>query len=238
MKKGTSAVFFALTAALLLMFTCGIASAEAVEEAFKRAFPDFSFEEIKPTNMSGIYEVRKGTDVIYFLPEYGYLFFGEIITSDRKNLTAERKDALAAENAKKLPLDKAVTFGKGKHVVIEFTDPDCPYCRRASTFLKNRSDITRHIFFLPLPMHPDAGNKAKYVICSEDRSRAYEEAMSGKLDDRKYEACTKQEADDVLNTHVAAARSLGVTGTPFFIIDGKTFVRGADLQSLEKALSQ
>ncbi|HSW64179.1 MAG TPA: DsbC family protein [Dissulfurispiraceae bacterium] len=193
---------------------------------------------MKQTGMTGIYEVRKGHDIIYFLPEYGHLFFGEIITREGKNLTEQRKDELVAETAKKLPVDKAVTFGNGKHVVIEFTDPDCPYCRKASEFLKSRADITRHVFFLPLPMHPDAGNKAKYVLCAEDRAKAYEEAMSGKLDDRKYQICARPEVPDILNAHVEAARNVGVSGTPFFIINGKAFVRGADIRALETALGR
>jgi thiol:disulfide interchange protein DsbC len=36
--------------------------------------------------------------------------------------------ALSAET---LDLDKALRIGTGKTTVIEFTDPDCPYCRKA-----------------------------------------------------------------------------------------------------------
>ncbi len=38
------------------------------------------------------------------------------------------------------------------------------------------------MFFLPLPMHKDAENKVKYIFCANDTSKAYEEAMQGKLD--------------------------------------------------------
>lgn len=238
MKKEPPVAMLIVLLAIFLTLAWGNASAETPEDAFKRIFPDFRFEEIKTTGMTGIYEVRKGTDIIYFLPEYGYLFFGEIISREGKNLTQQRKDDLVAETAKKLPLDKAVTLGSGRHVVVEFTDPDCPYCRKASEFLKSRTDITRHVFFLPLPMHPDAGNKAKYVLCAEDRAKAYEEAMSGKLDDRKYQICANPAVSDIMNAHIEAARKVGVSGTPFFIINGKTFVRGADIPALEAALGR
>ncbi len=238
MKKTAPFALLSALVALLLTFQWGNASAETVEDTFKRLFPNAGFDEIKPTGMNGIYEVRKGTDIIYFLPEYGKVIFGQIITEKGKNLTAQRKDELAADIAKKLPIENAVTFGSGKNMVIEFTDPDCPYCRTASAFLKNKPNITRHVFFLALPAHPDAANKAKYVLCAEDRAKAYEEAMSGKLDDRKYQICAKPEAAETLKAHQEAAKKLGVGATPFFIINGKSFVRGADIPALESALGK
>ncbi len=238
MKKTAPFALLSAFVVLLLTFSWGNASAETVEDAFKRIFPDFRFEDIKPTGMTGIYEVRKETDIVYFLPEYGNVIFGQIITREGKNLTAQRKDELTAAIAKKLTTENAVTFGSGKNVVIEFTDPDCPYCRTASAFLKNKTNVTRHVYFLALPMHPDAANKAKYVLCAEDGAKAYEEAMSGKLDDRNYQICAKPEVAETLNAHKEAAKKINVTGTPFFIINGKTFVRGADIPALEAALGK
>src|SRR5574340_1146888 len=46
-----------------------------------------------------------------------------------------------------LPLDKAIKIGDGGTTVIEITDPDCPFCRRASAYLSAKNDITRYVFF-------------------------------------------------------------------------------------------
>jgi thiol:disulfide interchange protein DsbC len=119
---------------------------------------------------------------------------------------------------------------------VEFTDPDCPYCRKASEFLEQKKDATRYIFFLPLPMHPDAENKVKYIFCAEDKAKAYEDAMKGKLDNQKYEKCDKPEAVELLKFHKDLAGKMGINGTPFFIINGKKAITGANTPEIEAAL--
>jgi thiol:disulfide interchange protein DsbC len=213
------------------------AGGEKIEETFKKAFPRVPFDSIKPTEIKGVYEVvTRGSELIYFIADPGYLFVGNIISKEGKSLTEERKGALAAEKAKDIPLDKAIKMGSGKNTIVEFTDPDCPYCRKASEFLEPKKDVTRYVFFLPLPMHPDAENKVKYIFCAEDKAKAYEDAMKGKLDDQKYEKCDKPEAIALLNLHKELAGKMGINGTPFFIINGKKAVTGANTPEIEAAL--
>ncbi|MBA4390778.1 MAG: protein-disulfide isomerase [Syntrophus sp. (in: bacteria)] len=214
-----------------------IPAPETIEETFKKTFPRVAFDAIKPTNMKGIYEVIKGSEIIYFFSEKEYLFVGEIITKEGKSVTEERKGDLAMESAKNIPLEKAVKVGNGKNIILEFTDPDCPYCRTASSFLEQRKDVTRYIFFYPLPMHPDAENKIKFIFCAADQAKAYEDAMKGKLDDQKYEVCKKQEAVDLLKLHKDIGGKIGINGTPFFIINGKKTVVGANAKEIEAALN-
>ena len=212
------------------------AGSEKIEETFKKVFPRVPFDSIKPTDIKGIYEVIKGSEIIYFISDPGYLFVGDIISKEGKSLTGERKGQLVAEKAKDLPLDKAIKIGSGKNTIVEFTDPDCPYCRKASEFLEQKKDATRYIFFLPLPMHPDAENKVKYIFCAEDKAKAYEDAMKGKLDNQKYEKCDKPEAVELLKFHKDLAGKMGINGTPFFIINGKKAVTGANTPEIEAAL--
>ncbi len=209
---------------------------EKIEDTFKKAFPRVSFDSIKPTSIKGIYEVWRGSDLIYFMSDPGYLFIGDIINKDGKSLTEEKKAELASAKAKDLPLEKAIKIGSGKNTIVEFTDPDCPYCRQASSFLEQKKDaVTRYVFFFPLPMHPDAENKVKYVFCAEDKAKAYEDAMKGKLDDQKYVKCDKPEAAELLKVHKELANKVGINGTPFFIVNGKKAVTGANTPEIEAA---
>jgi len=212
------------------------ASSEKIEETFKAAFPRVPFDTIKPTDIKGVYEVSKGSELVYFIADPGYLFIGDIVSKEGKSLTEERKGALSAEKAKDLPLDKAIKIGSGKNTIVEFTDPDCPYCRKAAEFLEQKKDVTRYVFFLPLPMHPDAENKIKYIFCAEDKVKAYEDAMKGKLDDLKYEKCEKPDAVGLLNLHKEIAGKMGINGTPFFVVNGKKAVTGANMPEIEAAL--
>lgn len=206
-----------------------------VEESFRAAFPHIAFDKISPTAIKGVYEVVAGSNIAYYAPEPGYLIIGEIRDKDMTSITVNRRNEIIAAKAKDLPLDKAIKIGSGKATVIEFTDPDCPYCRKASAWFAKRTDVTRYVFFMPLPMHPDAENKAKYILCQEDRAKAYEEVMSGKLDNQKYEACKKPEVDSLLKLYKDLAAKQGINSTPFFMVNGKP-VSGADFPRLEEAL--
>ena len=81
-----------------------------------------------------------------------------------------------------IDLSKALVIGNGPQKVIEFTDPDCPFCRKAAAYFHNRRDITRYVFFNPLAMHPNARKKVQYILSSPEKTRLYHEVMSGLID--------------------------------------------------------
>jgi thiol:disulfide interchange protein DsbC len=208
---------------------------EKPDVSLRKAFPNMSFETIEQTDIKGLYEVVSGLNLFYYYPEKEYLFFGEIFTAAGKSLTGERKGELAAKLVKTLPLDKAVKTGNGKTQVIEFTDPDCPFCRKAYDFFKTRSDVTIYTFFSPFA-HPAAITKVQYILNAEDRGKAYREIFGGKSVEHPaagYGDAIKKLAQE----HLDLARSLGVSGTPTFFINGKQVV-GADFQKLEKLLGE
>ena len=182
MKKDFLRTLCSAVAILLIFASAGFGdeASQAYEQSFKKAYPNVPYDSIKPGPVKGLYEVTKGADVIYYFQEKDLLFVGEIIDKSGKSLTDERKSELLVNNIKKIQLDKAIKIGSGKQTIIEFTDPDCPYCRRAAAFLETLKDVTRYVFFFPLPSHKDAENKVKYIFCSSDMAKAYEEAMKGK----------------------------------------------------------
>jgi thiol:disulfide interchange protein DsbC len=226
-----------LLSGFVLILLPVFAISQTIEDNFKKLFPNIPVESIKPTEIKGVYEIIAQNQIGYFAPEPGYLILGEIIDRNGTNITNKRRNENIASKAKDLPLDKALKIGNGKSIVLEFTDPDCPYCRKASTFLGQKTDVTRYVFFLPLPMHKDAENKVKYIFCSTDSAKAYEEAMQGKLDNQKYEICKKPEVDELVKIHKEASRKMGISSTPFFIVNGKP-VSGANTPEIDKALQQ
>ena len=229
--------FFATICASTLMALSVIASAATPEESFKASFPGIQAESIKPTAVSGLYEVTIGSQIVYYAPGPEYLIQGPIINKQRENITQMRITEIIGEKPKTIPLDNAIRIGTGTHRVVEITDPDCPFCRKASAFFANRKDITRHVFLLPASMHPNAKAKTLYVFCSDDRAGAYEEAMNGKLDDMKFSPCTSGQAVKLLEEHRKIGRQVGVTGTPLFLVDGQA-VLGADIPRIEKILNK
>ena len=219
-------------AALAFSRPCHAASPE---ESFRKNFPRIPVESVQPSPVPGIYEIATPGEILYYAPEAECFFAGPLITKEGKNLTQERLNAITARKLQGAPLDKAIRIGSGPNTVIEFTDPDCSHCRRASQFFAQRTDATRYVFFLPLGMHKNAEAKVRHVLCRPDRAHAYEEAMTGKLDDMAFPPCQDPAAEALLQEHRAVAREAGIAGTPFFLVNGQA-VFGADLPLLERLL--
>jgi thiol:disulfide interchange protein DsbC len=240
MKKLFMIMSALLIVAGLHMPATAASTAVKPETAFRAAFPQLRVDSIVDSQIKGVYEVTSGQNIFYFYPESDLLLVGEIYSKEGKNITGEKKQALKAKvqaealkKLKDLPLEKAVKVGNGPKTVIEFTDPDCPYCRRASEALKNRTDITRYVFLTPLA-HPNAITKVQYVLSSKDQEQAYHDMMAGKpLPDPKAEFSKEVKAQ--AEEYMGLARTMGIEGTPTFFINGQQVV-GADLERIETLL--
>lgn len=220
---------------VLLVMISAPARAATPEESFRKSFPNIPAESIAPTDLPGLYEIVSGGRVAYYAPGPEYLVYGPIITREGKNLTDARSREILTRKLKAAPLEMALRIGDGPRQVIEITDPDCTYCRKASAFFSARTDVTRHVFFFPLAIHPNAEAKIHYVLGAADRVKAYEEAMTGKLDDMKFTTARNDVAVKLATTHKEIAARIGVAGTPLFLIDGQ-LVTGADIPLMEKIL--
>lgn len=235
MNIAKKAVF---TLCVLMVVAAGAPlQAATPEESLRKNFPNIPMESMTPTDIPGVYEVVAGGRVAYYAPGPEYLIIGEIVTKDKKNLTQERNGEIMGNRLKTIPLEKALKIGNGPRKVIEITDPDCPFCRTASKFFSERTDVTRYIILYPLSIHPNAEAKVKYIFCAKDRAKAYEEAMTGKLDDMKFKPCDDAKAAELAKAHKEIGDKAGIPGlgTPMFVIDGQV-VRGANTPEMEKIL--
>lgn len=133
-----------------------------------------------------------------------------------------------------MALGKAIRIGTGKSMVIEFTDPDCPFCRKAASYFRNRHDVTLYVFLKPLAMHPHAREKALHILSAPDRGKAYDDVMTGKLDGKQPIAATPA-AERLLDEHMAIAREEKVDSVPTFIISGR-IITGFNQQRIEALL--
>lgn len=134
---------------------------------------------------------------------------------------------LAAE----LDLSKAIKIGHGKTMVVEFTDPDCPYCKKADGYFQAKPQVTRYIFLLPLPSHPGSKEKVQYILSAKDKAQAYQEVVSGMFDPSKLSAITP-EGIRLQKQHQEIAKENKVKNTPTFMIYGRVIV-GFNLDKLD-----
>ena len=249
MRKTKSFITMAMISTALAVpcfsFAGSVPTAAEVEAKFSKILRNTKVTSVKASPVPGLYEIITGPNVFYFAPEgEGHLVFGQIVDKNGVNLTASIQEKLKAEADKakekssaallrNLDLSQAVKIGNGKNIVIEFTDPDCPYCRKADNILSRRSeDVTRYVFLFPLDqLHPNARAKSVYVHSSQNKAQALHDVFAGKYDsvlpvnnngEAKIALATK-----TLESGIKAGVSLGVQGTPMLFVNG-TMVNGAD----------
>ncbi len=140
----------------------------------------------------------------------------------------------ALSAAAELDFSKALKLGSGPRVVVEFTDPDCPYCRAASRYLDGRGGVTRYVFFYPLARHPRSREKVRHILSRKDGEVAYHQAMSGALDGAPRLVSTPW-GDRLQEEQVTIATRAGVRSTPTFMINGRIVV-GFDRPKIEELL--
>jgi thiol:disulfide interchange protein DsbC len=142
------------------------------------------------------------------------------------------RPAAAAE----IDFSKAVQIGSGSKTVVEFTDPDCPFCRKASQYFEGRPDVTRYVFFKPLARHPRAKEKARFILSMPDKAKAYHDVMSGRIDSVPVLA-SSPEGIRLQEEQLEIAKRAKVESTPTFIIYGR-IIEGFDLKRIEEALGK
>ncbi len=221
------------------------AGISAAMESFKKDFPNTPVTEVRTSPIEGLYEILSDETILYYYPKNGHVIVGGMWSKEGKDLTGERRnelisarDELMSARAKDLPLEKAVRIGKGKKQIIEFTDPDCPFCRKADEYLKGRQDVTRYVFLLPIKqLHPDAEKKARYILCQKEPGKALEEVMGGKIDGKPYEVCDSKKVEEHIQAFADIGRTMNIKGTPMLIVNGHT-VRGANIALTEQFLNE
>jgi len=207
-------------------------------KTLKANFPKLTVDSIKPSPVKGLYEVVSGGNVLYYDPAGNHIIFGEVWSGQGKNLTAD-----ARTNIQTAKLDKirphfadAIKVGSGPSEVVEFIDPDCPFCRKMDTFWRGRQDVTRYVFLMPLKqLHPQAEEKIAFILSSTDRGKALEDLVTGKYDDKALPAVEKNVK--MIKAHADVVASAGIGGTPAYYING-VFVNGANMPIIEKLLVQ
>jgi thiol:disulfide interchange protein DsbC len=245
MKNNSKMRVIALVTGIFVMLSMAISIQAKEPENEKQAIAAkikeiaaINAEAIEKTPLEGIYEIvaSKGSIVFYYAPKSELIIFGEIYDKNKKSLTQEKRDQLQAKKIADIPLEKAIKIGTGKNKVIEFTDPDCPYCRQAAEYFKNKN-VTKYVFLIPIAqLHPQAEAKAKYILAADDKVQAYYEVMSGAKDKADIGSPEiSQEVNDMYQAQQSIGNTIGITGTPVFWINGK-YVQGANIKMFDALL--
>jgi thiol:disulfide interchange protein DsbC len=229
----------ALLLALLATSVAAMASDSDIRKSIEGSFPSTKINSIAKSQIHGIFEVvtdgPQGPLIIYSDEKGEHLLIGDLLNvQTKRNLTRERMDKLTEVKWESLPLGNAIKVvkGNGSRKLAVFSDPDCPYCKKAEAEFNKLDDVTINNFAYPLPMHQDAGRKAKLVWCSKDRAKAWQDLMlKGSL------PTGKTDCDNPIDENLALGAKLRVDGTPAIIFpNGKRIPGYVDAKRLEAML--
>ena len=226
-----------LAAAALTLSLSATAQEAAIRKTLAERIPQMEkIDEVQPTAMSGLYEVRIGTDIFYTDAKGNYLIQGELIdTRARRNLTEDRINKLSAVDFAALPFKDAFTIvrGDGKRKVAVFEDPNCGYCKRFERDMQNVDNVTVYLFLYPI-LSPDSAEKSRNIWCAKDRTTAWEDYM---VRDKTPAAATCDTS--ALQRNLAFGKKYKITGTPTLIFADGSRVPGAiPAKDVEKRLGE
>ncbi|MBF0131420.1 MAG: thioredoxin domain-containing protein [Magnetococcales bacterium] len=147
--------------------------------------------------------------------------------------------------------------------IIEFSDFECPYCRKAQAVLgklkETYGDKLRFVFrHYPLPFHKLAPKASEAAMCANEQSKFWdfhdalfadsqslavdalkELATKLKLDTAKFDEClTSGRHASRIASDSAEGQQLGITGTPTFFINGLKLVGAVPLDAFKEVLDK
>lgn len=225
---------FLMTIGLLPAVAC--ADEAQIRRVVEAKLNGVKVEGVQPGPL-GLFEVRfrssDGVRVVYTDADATHIFFGKIYDakSDR-DLTEERLRKLNVVRFDSLPLHQAVKIqrGNGKRVLVMFSDPYCPYCKKFEQTLQQVDNITVYVFMYPV-IKPDLADHSRAVWCSPDRGKAWLDlALRGNP------PSTSPACETPVEKNLELGHKLGVNSTPtLFLASGERIsgaVSAADLREL------
>ncbi len=230
----------ALFPALLLLAAAPAVADEAViRKVLTERFATLKIDEIRPSPVQGVWEVRfDGSEILYSDATGEHIFAGGALieTKTRTDLTERRLEQVLAVAWDTLPLKDAIAIrqGNGQRRMAVFADPNCGFCKRFERDIAGLKDVTIHVFLLPI-LGPDSVVKSRDIWCARDASRAWRDWMlDGKLPSKASASC-KTEA---LDRNLAFSRTHRINGTPaVFFADGTRRPGAIPIAQVEQLLA-
>jgi thiol:disulfide interchange protein DsbC len=203
-----------------------VISPEVLKSVASVAGEGVTAQDVRSTAIPGIYEIHRGTEVLYMTQDGKYAFIGDLYTvANRTNVTEARRSELRRALIDAFPESSMVVFSppQPKYTVTVFTDVDCPYCRALHSQIADYNKLgvrVRYVFFPRAGPGTESWHKAEQIWCSTDRKAALTEAKLGKALTAKVCANTPVEQEYELG------KAIGLEGTPGIVAANGTMVGG------------
>ncbi|MDE1917870.1 MAG: DsbC family protein [Sphingomonadales bacterium] len=213
-------------------------AAQEAEQRLHQTFTNLRFEDFGPAPIEGpIYQASAGGRILYYAPQSEHLLFATVYDRNGVNVTALAQSTQAGKRISAIDPAKALALGpRDAPTVIEFTDPDCPYCRALERYWVTKAaegkPVRRLIYFVS-GIHSQAAAKAEHILCSPDPATAFKAMYDGAVP-ATLATCAKGHAK--IAEDAALVAKVGVSGTPTLILDGKV-ISGFQQSEIETFLA-
>ena len=222
---------------VVLLALCAVANANPAQQtppttpsadpsdprvAVAARIPGARVDELRATAIPGIYELTRGSEIVYVTADGKYALTGDLVElATNNNLTEEHRRELRVKAISAFPETEMLVFGPKdpKYTVTVFTDVDCPYCRKLHSQIAEYNRLGIRVRYLLYPRtgpNTTSWTKAEQVMCSADRNAALTRAKLGE------ELKTKPCADNPVAKSYALGQDFALEGTPAIVMaDGE-----------------
>ena len=187
--------------------------------------PGMEPDHVLETGVSGMYEARFGSIIVYLSGDGRYMLRGDLIDlAAGRNLTEVTRRSMRAETVGALGEANMIVFEPDtvKHTITVFTDVDCGYCARLHRQMADYNRLGIAIRYTAFPRAGVGSNtweKMVSVWCARDQHQAMTDAKAGN------EIAVAQ-CDNPVRDQYEAGKAIGVTGTPAIVLESGELIPG------------
>ncbi len=222
-KSGVMTAVYIL-AGVLAAGTAAAEMSKAEAQAYlERAFPSVAVSSVRPAAIPGIYEVVSDGSVYYLSRDGRFMFAGTLYDLGAGiNLTERTRNDMRRDVVENISDDETVIYTQRdyKYTVNVFSDPECPYCQKFHSQIRQYNERGIRVRYLLLPLLGEQARKqAVGVWCSQDRRAA--------LDRAKLKApVAAGDCNHPIDKNIGLAELLGVHATPALLLENGKLING------------
>jgi thiol:disulfide interchange protein DsbC len=174
----------------------------------------------------GLYEVRLGGRTVYVTADGKHLITGELIDiATKENISDNRRAARTVGELDGIKEQDLIIFepiGLVKHTITVFIDPDCTYCRKLHSQIKELNQLGVRVRYAAYPRsgpRTESWVKTESVWCSSDRRQALTQAMLDK-------GIQESKCSTPVAGQYEFGKRVGVLGTPAILNEDAKLING------------
>ena len=203
---------------------------DVILSKLRAARPDLVFTDVKPSVLTGLYEVEfNGGGKIYSSATGDYFIAGEIYqvqATGLVNLSEFEKNGDRATSMASLKAADMIVFSPAKETkasIYVFTDVDCGYCRLLHKEVPRLNELGIEVRYLAFPgagLGSESYKKVASAWCSDDKLNAMNLLKAGQSIPNN--VC----ADNPVASQYNLGQKLGVNGTPAIVLESGELIPG------------